>query len=78
MPIYRPRHSSLIHSVEYDPAEKRMSIVFAKNGERYNYPDVPRPVFDRFVASDSPGKYFLSDVKPFYKGTKEEKTEEGK
>ena len=45
-------------------------IVTFKTGAVYQYADVPEQVYSDFLAADSLGKFFTTNVKPKYEGTK--------
>ena len=54
--------SSDIASVGYDAASQTLEIEFHATGV-YRYFSVPATVFETFLTTPSPGKYFLQNVK---------------
>ena len=46
-------------------ADDQLYVAF-KSGGAYRYADVPNQVFVDFLAAESAGKFFHSDVKPQY------------
>lgn len=63
-----PVSSSSIASVGYDSATRVMEIEFT-GGAVYQYFDVPSEEYDSFLASDSKGKFFNSQIKGRYQYT---------
>ena len=55
-------NSSMISEYEYDEAEKLLKLKFTKGGW-YGYLDVPKETVDAFVSAESPGKFFLANIK---------------
>jgi hypothetical protein len=52
---------------QYGYREQDETLVIQFNhGNRYEYPGVPREVFDQMVESDSAGKFFAAKVKNDY------------
>ena len=66
---YHDIESTNITKAGYDPAERRMEVVF-KNGGVYSYHDVPQEAFDAFMASKSKGSHHHSEIKGRYRFTK--------
>ena len=58
--------SSNIVRTEYDTETKHMIVEF-KNGQRYEYEEVPHKVYAEFRQSESQGKYFNSKISKTYK-----------
>ena len=58
--------SSLATSVGFDSETSTLEIEFKKNGEVWQYYDVPEHVFNEMI-SGSVGKYFLSTIKGQYR-----------
>ena len=52
--------SNLVKS-EYDVESKQMIVEF-KNGQRYEYEEVPHKVYAEFRQSESQGKYFSTQI----------------
>ena len=57
--------SSDIASIGYDEASETMEIEFHATGV-YRYFSVPKSVYDSLLATPSPGKYFLQNIKGKY------------
>ena len=53
--------SSMIQAVGYDAEQQMLEVVF-NSGKVYQYFDVPQPVYDELMASDSKGSYMRSCV----------------
>ena len=53
--------SSNLASVGYFEKESKMRVKF-KNGQTYEYEDIPKEVYKGIFTADSPGKYFRSTV----------------
>ena len=49
--------SSSISSVGYDETAHLLEVKF-NNGRTYDYENVPREVYDAFMAADSHGRFF--------------------
>jgi DNA segregation ATPase FtsK/SpoIIIE-like protein len=60
-----PVNSSTIISIGYEPTSGTLEVEF-KNSGVYQYYNVPDPIFQTFMASDSKGKYLNVYVKPVY------------
>ena len=58
--------SSMISEIEYNSDEKLLTLTFGKGGQKYNYSDVPKQVYEDLLASDSVGKYFLANIRDKY------------
>lgn len=63
----QPVTSSNLVSAGYDAATKTMEVEFyGKSGNTiYQYHDVPKEVYDGFLAADSKGSYFHNNIKRF-------------
>jgi len=62
--------SSQIKAIGYDEKTSTLAVAFNRGtGAIYHYPDVPKPTFDAFMASDSIGSFFGKNIKnlPFEK-----------
>lgn len=57
--------SSTISFVSYDYDKKELTIRFT-SGRKYCYADVAEEVFKGFVAAESKGKFFNSNIKHEY------------
>ena len=64
--IYNEINSSNLVKSEYDVESKQMIVEF-KNGQRYEYEEVPHKVYAEFRQSESQGKYFNSKISKTYK-----------
>ncbi len=58
--------SSNLESVGYDEDSQTLEIEF-KNGNIYQYFDVPSQIFDGIVNADSPGGYLADNIKGVYR-----------
>jgi lysyl-tRNA synthetase class 2 len=54
--------SSVIKSFDYDPAARRLDVLFV-SGRRYSYFDVPPDVAARMRASFSKGEFFNAHIR---------------
>jgi hypothetical protein len=61
--------SSVIRDFDYDPADRRLDIVF-QTGRRYVYHDVPEEVVKGFRVASSKGEYFNTHVRDRYRFTR--------
>ncbi len=59
--------SSMANCVGYDSSTSTLEIEFKKNGEVWQYYDVPENVYNEMMGSGSIGKYFLAYIKNQYK-----------
>jgi lysyl-tRNA synthetase class 2 len=57
--------SSAIARVDYDDAAQMLRVRFM-SGRRYRYADVPREVYERFVAAPSKGQFFNAEIRDRY------------
>lgn len=57
--------SSTVLSIGYDPATETLEVEF-KNGGIYQYYNVPAPLHQEFMASESKGKFLHVYIKPAY------------
>lgn len=64
--IYNEINSSNLVKSEYDVESKQMVVEF-KNGQRYEYTDVPHKVYAEFRQAESQGKYFNGKISKTYK-----------
>jgi len=61
--------STVIHSIDYDPELKTLTIAYV-SGHTYMYKDVPENVYKELKASRVKGRYmrfFIKDKYPFQK-----------
>lgn len=63
-----PIQSTNVAAAGYDAEANAMVIQF-KSGT-YRYDNVPRSVFDRFMASESKGKFVNAELRPNYTATR--------
>lgn len=57
--------SSTVLSIGYEPTNSTLEVEF-KNGGLYQYYNVPEPIYQQFMASDSKGKFLHAYIKPAY------------
>lgn len=56
--------SSTVLSIGYEPSSSTLEVEF-KNGV-YQYYNVPEPIYQQLMASDSKGKFMHAYIKPAY------------
>jgi len=61
----QPVESSMAASIGYDINNSILEIEFKKDGQVWQYYDVPENVYQELIAG-SIGKYFLSNIKDQY------------
>jgi lysyl-tRNA synthetase class 2 len=61
--------SAAILAVEHDAGSGRMAIRFV-SGDTYIYDDVPRAVYDAFLAAPSKGAFFQDEIRDRYPFTR--------
>lgn len=61
-----PIDSSAIHSVDYDPRSRILTVRFTSLA-LYEYFDVPDMVFRQWMTADSKGTYFVQNIRDEYK-----------
>lgn len=61
--------STMIRALAYNPKNAKLFIQFS-NGIVFMYDDVPISEFEDFSLAESVGKYFHSDFKGEYEGSK--------
>lgn len=65
--------SSTIKAVGYREATENLkpvlTVVF-NSGARYEYPGVPRDLWERFKEAESVGRFFVQEIKPAFQGVK--------
>lgn len=61
----QPITSSMIASVGYDPEDEVLEVEF-KNGQVYQYYDVPESEHHMLMTSSSPGSYLKKEITPAY------------
>lgn len=64
-----PMESSLIAGYHYDPPTNRLTVKF-KNGDVWQYDDVPHERAEAFAGNASPGAFFGKKIKGQYPGRK--------
>lgn len=57
--------SSTVLSIGYEPTSSTLEVEF-KNGGLYQYYNVPEPIHQQLMASDSKGKFLHAYIKPAY------------
>lgn len=60
-----PVDSSMMQAIGYDEATRTLHILF-NSGKTYEYADVPTDVFADFLAADSKGVFFRSEIDECY------------
>lgn len=65
-----PLNSSMLKSTSYESKTKTLVITFASNGETFYYSDVPFHIFEGLLSAESPGKFYLANIKKVYEGRK--------
>lgn len=61
--------SSTIKEAHYDTVLEVLSVVFT-NGTKYKYSAVPAEKVEAFYEAPSAGRYFSTEIRPFYNHTK--------
>lgn len=57
--------SSTVLSIGYEPVSSTLEVEF-KNGGLYQYYNVPEPIYQQLMSSDSKGKFLNAYIKPAY------------
>lgn len=65
---FTPVKSRVFDGVHYDEAAQALSIRFTPSGAVWRYAGVSPGAFSRFMAADSLGKHFGSEIKTRHKG----------
>lgn len=73
---HKPKNSSTIEAIGYDPAAKQMTVTFKPSGKvgighpstTYAYDGVEQHVYNDFIAAESHGKHFAANIRKAYKG----------
>ncbi len=60
-----PVESSMMKAIGYDEATQTLEILF-NSGKTYEYSGVPADVFADFLAADSKGVFFHSEIDECY------------
>lgn len=63
--------SSNLKSVAYDPENRVLEVVF-HGGGKYRYQDVPEEAYDKLLAAESVGRFFVKEIKPKFVAKKVE------
>ncbi len=58
--------SSLIGKVGYDAETETLAVQMCNSTDVYTYKDVPKSVYDEFLASESIGAYYVENIKGQY------------
>lgn len=66
-----PVDSSNISSVGFDKDTGTLAVEF-KSGGVYHYHNVPKTIYDEFLADKSQGSHFHKNIKNQYKYTKQD------
>ena len=64
-----PVTSSNVVSIGYDEASETLEVEFFKSGI-YQYQNVPKTIFDEFMATESKGQFLHVYIKPIYPYTR--------
>ena len=67
----QPVDSSLVGEAGYDAQTQTLAIRLVNNSTLYLYQQVPANVYAEFLASDSKGTYFVTNIKYQYDAEKE-------
>jgi hypothetical protein len=62
-----PVDSSMIASIGYDCDKNILEIEFKNNGRIFEYYDVPLDEYEQIMNVESKGKYFLANIKPYFR-----------
>lgn len=62
---YADMPSTAIKSIIYDPAARRMLVIFM-TGRKYIYEDVPPDVHEAFQVAPSKGGFFNAEIRDRY------------
>lgn len=65
MPTMQHIPSSNIDDAGYDEKTQVMEVSFL-NGGTYRYSNVPKHVWDAFLAANTPGQYFYHNIRSSY------------
>lgn len=57
--------STTVLSIGYEPTSSTLEVEF-KNSGLYQYYNVPEPIYQQLMASDSKGKFLHTYIKPAY------------
>ena len=68
---YKPVTSSNIAEIGFDSADLALGVKF-KNGGEYIFLGVSEEVYNQFLNAESAGKFFASNIKGKYSGSKVE------
>ena len=60
-----PVESSAISSIGYEARSKTLEVEF-QSGSVYDYREVPRDVYESFLASSSKGRFFARRIRNLY------------
>lgn len=63
-------NSSFIRSIGYDPQQQKLMIIF-QNGKAFLYDNVEYDVYNKFINSESLGRFFHKYIKNFYTAIEE-------
>lgn len=58
----KPVKSSNIRKIGYDPAEKKLVVLF-RNGNKYAYFPIEPKVHQELISAESIGKYFYENIR---------------
>ena len=69
------KNSQLFSAIGHDPEKDTLRVRF-KNGTEYDYENVDVATFNRFMESDSLGKFYHQQIKTEYIGCKCDTTDD--
>lgn len=72
----KPVESSNIRSIGYDESKADLHVEFKGSGI-YIYHDVPKEVYDGFMAAESKGNFLAKNIKGVYSASKKEGGKDG-
>ncbi|RWP28975.1 KTSC domain-containing protein [Mesorhizobium sp.] len=58
--------STVIQSINYDPATRTLSVWFVPNGNRYDFDDVPPQTYAAFRKASAKGRFFNTFIRDRY------------
>lgn len=61
----QPLTSSMLTSIDYNEATQTLQVTM-RNGNIYQYANVPRETAREFANAESAGTYFNTQIKPLY------------
>ena len=62
----QPVSSSSLASIGYNPDSETLEVEFVKNGQVYEYYNVPQFMYDRLMEAPSLGIFFNAEIRNAY------------